>query len=442
MGEKLASYLFHQGTNYYAYRYLGVHRAEGGYVFRVWAPHADAVFVVGDFNEWGEDTPMVRVTEGGVFEGFVPTDRFGTGSLYKFKMKTPHGDVYKADPYGTMAGQYPETASIYFDVDGYEWRDATWLRYRKREAAKPVESRPMNVYEVHLGSWRKHRDGSYFTYTELARELAPYVKAMGYTHVELLPVMEHPYDGSWGYQVTGYFAPTSRYGNPHELMGFVDAMHEAGIGVILDWVPAHFPKDAHGLYEFDGEPLYEYQGKDRQEHRGWGTRCFDVGRQEVQSFLVSSATYWAELYHADGLRVDAVASMLYLDYDRAPGEWVPNVNGDNKNLEAMAFFRKLNAHMRGAFPDVLMIAEESTAWGNLTSMENGGLGFHLKWNMGWMNDTLAYAETDPLYRKYSHGKLTFSLTYAFGDLFNVIFTIRHFPIKCCDVIFNICHISL
>ena len=415
MGEKLASYLFHQGTNYHAHHYLGAHRVEDGYIFRVWAPHAEAAFVVGDFNGWGEDTPMTRVTEGGVFEGFVPADRFGAGSFYKFKMRTPHGDIYKADPYGVMAGQYPETASVYFDLNGYKWRDATWLRYRKREAAKPVESRAINIYEVHLGSWRKHEDGSYFTYTELAHELVPYLKAMGYTHVELMPVMEHPYDGSWGYQVTGYFAPTSRYGSPHDFMAFVDMMHEAGIGVILDWVPAHFPKDAQGLYEFDGEPLYEYQGKDRQEHRGWGTRCFDVGREEVQSFLISSATYWVETYHADGLRVDAVASMLYLDYDRKPGEWVPNVFGDNKNLEAIAFFRKLNAHMRGAFPDVLMIAEESTAWGNLTSLENGGLGFHLKWNMGWMNDTLAYAETDPLYRKYSHGKLTFSLTYAFGE---------------------------
>ncbi len=411
----LAPYLFHQGTNFKSHEYLGAHKTEGGYVFRVWAPHATAAFVVGDFNGWSEAHPMVRVTEGGVFEGTVPADCFQNGSLYKFKMHTPHGDVYKADPYGTCAGQYPETASIYFDIEGYEWRDAGWLRYRRREAKKPIESRPLNIYEMHLGSWRKHADGSYFTYAETARELAPYLKQMGYTHVELLPVMEHPYDGSWGYQVTGYFAPTSRYGTPHDLMAFVDTMHEAGVGVILDWVPAHFPKDAQGLYEFDGEPLYEYQGRDRQEHRGWGTRCFDVGREEVQSFLISNATYWAEKYHADGLRVDAVASMLYLDYDREPGEWVPNVYGDNKNLEAMAFFRKLNAHMRGAFPDVMMIAEESTAWGNLTRFEDGGLGFTLKWNMGWMNDTLAYSEIDPIYRKYSHGKLTFSLAYAFGE---------------------------
>ena len=411
----LAPYLFHQGTNFESHAYLGVHRCEEGFVFRVWAPHAYSAFVVGDFNGWGECDPMQRVSEGGVFECTVSADRFGGGCLYKFKMKTPHGDVYKADPYGTCAGQYPETASIYFDIEGYAWRDAGWLRYRRREAKKPIESRPLNIYEVHLGSWKRHADGTYFTYPEIARELATYVKQMGYTHVELMPVMEHPYDGSWGYQVTGYFAPTSRYGTPHDFMAFVDTMHEAGIGVILDWVPAHFPKDSQGLYEFDGEPLYEYQGADRMEHRGWGTRCFDVGREEVQSFLISNAGYWAEKYHVDGLRVDAVASMLYLDYDREPNEWVPNVYGDNRNLEAMAFFRKLNAHMRGAFPDVLMIAEESTAWGNLTSFEGGGLGFSLKWNMGWMNDTLSYAETDPIYRKYNHGKLTFSLTFAFGE---------------------------
>ena len=411
----MAPYLFHQGTNYHAHEYLGVHRTEAGFVFRVWAPHATAAFVVGDFNGWSESDPMVRVTKGGVYEATVSADRFGTGCLYKFKMKTPHGDVYKGDPYATYAGQYPETASIYFDISGYRWRDEGFLAYRRREAKKPIESRPLNIYEVHLGSWKRHADGRYYTYAETARELATYAKQMGYTHVELLPVMEHPYDGSWGYQVTGYFAPTSRYGTPHDLMAFIDTMHEAGIGVILDWVPAHFPKDAQGLYEFDGEPLYEYQGKDRQEHHGWGTRCFDVGREEVQSFLISSATYWAEVYHADGLRVDAVAAMLYLDYDRAPGEWVPNVYGDNRNLEAIAFFRKLNAHMRGAFPDVLMIAEESTAWGNLTGMENGGLGFTLKWNMGWMNDTLAYSELDPIYRKHDHERLTFSLSYAFGE---------------------------
>ena len=413
--EALAPYLFHQGTNYHSYQYLGAHKEEGEYVFRVWAPNAYVAFVVGDFNGWEETHPMERVSDGGIFEGRVAASIFGAGSLYKYKLKTPHGDRYKADPYGTYMPPMPETATAYFDIEGYEWRDESYLKARARAAKTPVMQRPLNIYEVHLGSFKRHADGSYLTYRELAAELAPYVKQMGYTHVELLPVMEHPFDGSWGYQVTGYYAPTSRFGTPHDFMAFVDAMHEAGIGVILDWVPAHFPKDAHGLYEFDGQPLYEYQGRDRMEHQGWGTRCFDVGREEVQSFLISNATYWAKYYHADGLRVDAVASMLYLDYDRAPGEWVPNVYGDNRSLEAISFFRKLNAHMRGEFPDVLMIAEESTAFGNLTSFEDGGLGFSLKWNMGWMNDTLAYAETDPLYRKYNHNNTTFSLTYAFGE---------------------------
>jgi len=414
MGE-LAPYYFHQGTNYESYAYLGVHKKGESFVFRVWAPNAVAAFVVGDFNDWSESDPMTRISDGGVFEGEVSSERFGNGSIYKFKLHTPHGDRYKADPYGTYMECPPETASVYFDIEGYEWRDASYLSYRRREAKKPAMSRPINIYEVHLGSWRRKKNGDYLTYGEIATELATYVKQMGYTHVELMPVMEHPFDGSWGYQVCGYYAPTARFGTPHDFMRFIDIMHEAGVGVILDWVPAHFPKDAHGLYEFDGQPLYEYQGGDRMEHRGWGTRCFDVGREEVQCFLVSNAAFWAEKYHVDGLRVDAVASMLYLDYDRMPGEWVPNVFGDNRSLEAIAFFQKLNRHMRGKFPDVLMIAEESTAWGNLTSFDNGGLGFSMKWNMGWMNDTLHYAQTDPIYRKFNHGNLTFSLTYAFGE---------------------------
>ncbi len=414
--QNLAAYLFHQGTNYQAYDYLGVHPTDGGFVFRVWAPHASEVFVVGDFNGWREEDPLTRVTDGGVFEGVVGADRFGTGTLYKFKLKTPNGERYKADPYAFFAELKPATASVYFDIDGYPWRDAGWMKSRaRRMSGKASLAQPINIYELHLGSFKRHADGSYYSYAELARELPSYVKAMGYTHVELMPVMEHPFDGSWGYQVTGYYAPTSRFGTPHEFMALVDAFHEAGIGVILDWVPAHFPKDAHGLFEFDGQPLYEYQGSDRIEHRGWGTRCFDVGREEVQSFLVSNAAFWIEKYHADGLRVDAVASMLYLDYDRTPEEWVPNVFGDNRNLEAIAFFQKLNSHLRGCYPDVLMIAEESTAWGNLTSFENGGLGFTYKWNMGWMNDSLEYLATDPYFRKYHHTQTNFSLTYSFGE---------------------------
>lgn len=413
--DDLPLYLFHQGTNYQCYDYLGAHLTPSGEaVFRVWAPHAGAVFLVGDFNGWGDGDPMTRVSEGGVFEITLPAGRAAPGALYKYKLQTPNGVRYKADPYAFSCQKPPETASVFFDLSGYAWRDASWMAYREKAMADPYAA-PINIYEVHLGSFKRHGDGSVLSYRELADDLIPYVKQMGYTHVELLPVMEHPFDGSWGYQVCGYYAPTARHGSPHDFMAFVDACHEAGIGVILDWVPAHFPKDEHGLYEFDGAPLYEYQGVDRMEHRGWGTRCFDVGRQEVESFLISNADFWARVYHADGLRVDAVASMLYLDYDREPGEWIPNRYGENKNLEAIAFFQKLNSHMQNAFPRLLMIAEESTAWGNLTSWEHGGLGFSLKWNMGWMNDTLAYAEEDPLFRSYHHEKVTFSLTYAFGE---------------------------
>ena len=413
--DDLPLYLFHQGTNYQCYDYLGAHLTPcGEAVFRVWAPHAEAVFLVGDFNGWSDGDPMTRVSEGGVFEVTLAPGRVASGALYKYKLQTPNGVRYKADPYAFSCQKPPETASVFFDLSGYAWRDASWMAYREKAMADPYAA-PINIYEVHLGSFKRHGDGSVLSYRELADDLIPYVKQMGYTHVELLPVMEHPFDGSWGYQVCGYYAPTARHGSPHDFMAFVDACHEAGIGVILDWVPAHFPKDEHGLYEFDGAPLYEYQGVDRMEHRGWGTRCFDVGRQEVESFLISNADFWARVYHADGLRVDAVASMLYLDYDREPGEWIPNRYGENKNLEAIAFFQKLNSHMQNAFPRLLMIAEESTAWGNLTSWEHGGLGFSLKWNMGWMNDTLAYAEEDPLFRSYHHEKVTFSLTYAFGE---------------------------
>ena len=410
----MAAYLFHQGTNYKAYEYLGAHKTEEGYIFRVWAPNAERVYVVGDFNNWTDICPMTRKTGGGIWEALLASDSVKIGDKYKYKIYNNGREVCKSDPYGFSAELPPDTASVITDIDSYEWRDGGWLSHRKKKAGK-FSSEPLNIYEMHLGSWKRHDDGSFYTYGEIAAELAPYVKQMGYTHIELLPVMEHPYDGSWGYQICSYYAPTARHGSPKDFMAFVDSMHEAGIGVILDWVPAHFPKDEHGLYEFDGVPLYEYQGWDRIEHEGWGTRRFDVGRNEVQCFLVSNAMFWIEKYHVDGLRVDAVASMLYLDYDKRPGEWLPNVYGDNKCLEAIAFFQKLNGWLEGKYPDVMMIAEESTAWGNLTKFADGGLGFDAKWNMGWMNDSLAYIEEDPLFRKYHHEKMTFALTYSFNE---------------------------
>lgn len=415
----LAPYLFHQGTNYHAYEYLGVHRDGDRVFFRVWAPNAEAVSLCGDFNGWQIGVnPLSRITQGGIWEISLPTDRISDGQTYKYHIRNGGREFFKADPYGRRMQLPPETASVICDVSPYAWKDDGWLRYRRgRFDRAHVCSQPINIYEVHPGSWQRHDDGSYLSYRELADELSVYVKQMGYTHVELMPIAEHPFDGSWGYQVCGYFAPTARYGRPEDLMYFVDHMHEAGIGVILDWVPAHFPKDAHGLYEFDGRPLYEYQGVDRMEHEGWGTRRFDVGREEVQSFLISNAVYWLKEYHFDGLRVDAVASMLYLDYDKRPGEWVPNVFGDNRCLEAIAFFQKLNSYLANAYPDVMTIAEESTAWANITGFENGGLGFSLKWNMGWMNDSLSYAEEDPLWRKYHHNKLNFSITYSFSEKF-------------------------
>ena len=410
----MAPYLFHQGTNYAAYEYLGVHRTENGYVFRVWAPNADSIMLTGDFNDWADNVPLERVTEGGIWEVTLEGDYVKPGDKYKYKIYGCGQVHYKADPYATKSELPPATASVVPDDEEYTWRDAGWLEFRRRTGPE-FYSKPMNIYEMHLGSWKRHEDGTPYSYTELASELTSYVKQMGYTHIEIMPVTEYPSEGSWGYQVCSYFAPTARYGEPNDFKGFVDSMHEAGIGVILDWVPAHFPKDRHGLYEFDGKPLYEYQGWDRIEHEGWGTRRFDVGREEVQSFLISSASYWLREFHIDALRVDAVASMIYLDYDKRPGEWVPNRDGSNRCEEAIAFFRKLNMHIKGEFPDVLMIAEESTAWANLTTFDNGGLGFDAKWNMGWMNDTLSYAELDPIYRKYHHEKINFSLTYAFGE---------------------------
>lgn len=406
------AYYFHEGTSAHAYMYLGAHRCDGGTVFRVWAPNADKVFLTGDFNFWDESCPMERISDRGVWERYV--DRlFEDGELYKFKIINGDKALFKSDPYGFYFEKAPNTASAFFEST-YVWKDGEYLDFRKKYA-KDIYARPLNIYELHVSSFRRHLDGSAFTYRELAAVLPQYVKKMGYTHVEFLPVAEHPYEASWGYQVCGYYAPSSRYGTPDDFRYLIDSLHIAGVGVILDWVPAHFPKDSHGLYEFDGQALYEYQGKDRIEHEGWGTRRFDVGREEVQSFLVSNAVFWVTEFHADGLRVDAVASMLYLDYDRRPGEWVPNIYGDNRCLEAIAFFKKLNGAVKGICPDVMMIAEESTAYSNVTGFENDGLGFTYKWNMGFMNDTLDYAATDPFFRSSKHEKLTFPVCYSFSE---------------------------
>ncbi|MBQ3019945.1 MAG: 1,4-alpha-glucan branching protein GlgB [Clostridia bacterium] len=424
----LPLHLFHHGENFKAHQLLGAHPAvvnkKKGYVFRVWAPRAERVSVIGDFNGWNTESHiMQRMIDGETFELFIPgLKQFDT---YKYCVLTRDGRMlYKADPYAYHAETPDATASNaskLYNINGYKWSDKAYLDKQKRTN---IYASPMNVYEVNLLSWKLHEDGSYYTYRELAKELVAYVKEMGFTHVEFMPVTEHPFDGSWGYQVTGYFAITSRLGTPHDFMYLVDSFHKAGIGVILDWVPAHFPKDAFGLYEFDGEPLYEASQWDRMENRGWGTRKFDYGRNEVLSFLISSAVFLLEYFHVDGLRVDAVSSMLYLDYDKEPGEWVPNIYGENKNLEAVAFLRRLNEAVFAYFPNALMIAEESTAWPMVTRPTNiGGLGFNFKWNMGWMNDVLSYIAKDPVHRSYVHNKLTFSMMYAFSE--NYVLPISH-----------------
>ena len=418
-------YLFHQGTYYHAYDLMGCHpeKRNGveGYVFRTWAPNARAINVVGDFNGWNNTiSPMKKISEQGVWEAFIPDVK--ELQMYKYEVVDSTGFArLKGDPYAFMQETNGKTASIVYDIEGYEWQDKGYIEYRNR---KNNYSTPMNIYEVNFGSWKKQSDCSYYTYRMLADELVPYVVEMGYTHIELMPISEYPFDGSWGYQVTGYYAPTSRFGTPKDFMYFIDKCHENGISVILDWVPAHFPKDEHGLIEFDGSCLYENQGWDRKEHKAWGTRRFDYGRTEVQSFLISSAMFFLDKYHLDGIRVDAVASMLYLDYDKRPGEWIPNQHGNNKNLEAVAFLQKLNASIFKEFPNVLMIAEESTAWPMVTKPTHlGGLGFNFKWNMGWMNDSLEYVKTDSYFRKSIHNKLTFSMFYAFSE--NFILPISH-----------------
>lgn len=421
--ERQALSDFHGGSNCRAWEYLGAHPARRGRgkgaMFRVWAPHAQQVSVVGDFNSWDSHKhPLSPVGEGGVWEGYVSgVEPF---ALYKYAITAADGrEFLKADPYAFHSETAPGTASRFYDLEGYAWKDEKWLAARRE---KDHLHSPLNIYEVHLGSWRRYPDGEPFDYEKLAQELIPYAKGMGYTHLELMPVTEYPYDGSWGYQVTGYFAPTSRYGTPAQFKAFVDKCHQAGLGVILDWVPAHFPKDGCGLYEFDGECCYEYRHPQKQEHAGWGTRVFDYGRREVVSFLISSAMFWVEEYHVDGLRVDAVASMLYLDYGRQ--EWTPNIHGGRENLEAVALLRGMNTAVLSAHPDVLTIAEESTTWPLVTKPPyDGGLGFTLKWNMGWMNDILSYLSTDPLFRAGCHDKLTFSLMYAFSE--NYILPISH-----------------
>ncbi len=407
---------FVEGTEAHAYRIFGCHPAgDGGYTFRVWAPHARAVSLCGDFNGWNTDSGVPLSSIGyGVWEctvgGLQPY------SAYKYYVVGEDGNgVLKADPFATHCETRPGTASKLLPLSGYGWTDQAWYDKKKKDGVYNI---PVNVYEFHMGSWRRYSDGNTFSYTKMADELIPYVLEMGYTHIEMLPITEYPFDGSWGYQVTGYYAPTSRYGTPDELRAFIDRCHAAGLGVIMDWVPAHFPKDQYGLYRFDGTPCFEYADPRKGEHKEWGTCVFDYGRPEVRSFLISNAMYWIEEFHFDGLRVDAVASMLYLDYNRKDGEWMPNVYGGHENLEAIDFLRQLNQTMFASHDDVMMIAEESTAWPMVSRpTSDGGLGFNYKWNMGWMNDMLQYASMDPFFRKDNHNRLTFSLFYAFSENF-------------------------
>ena len=423
-------YLFGEGTHYEIYKLMGAHpttqRGKDGVYFAVWAPHAESVSVVGDFNKWDPDKNVMKCdNDMGIYQLFVPKVR--EGDLYKFCITTYKGKLlFKADPYANYAEHRPGTASCVYDITKFKWGDSVWMKKRLEYNAKKDA---MSIYELHPGSWKKHplKDGDedgFYNYRELAHSLADYIKEMGYTHVELMGIAEHPFDGSWGYQVTGYYAPTSRYGTPEDFQYFVNYMHKNKIGVILDWVPAHFPKDAHGLADFDGTPTYEYADPRKGEHPDWGTKVFDYGKNEVKNFLIANALFWIQEYHIDGLRVDAVASMLYLDYGREAGQWIPNKYGENKNLEAIEFFKHLNSVVLGKNKGAVMIAEESTAWPMVTGKpEEGGLGFSLKWNMGWMHDFLEYMKLDPYFRKYNHHKMTFSMSYAYSE--NYVLVLSH-----------------
>lgn len=422
--EELAQYLFHQGTNFSAYEYLGCNlvnkdNSEYVYSFRTWAPSADSVSLISDFTGWDTPIRMHRINKSGIWELIYKSTESLERKAYKFAITKNNKTVNKGDPYARGSRGSDDGASLIYAESYFEWKDEYWLSYRNKVYSRNNSnylSCPINIYEVHLGSFARHEDNSYLSYREIADILSEYVKKMGYTHVELLPMQEYPFDPSWGYQVGAFYAPTSRFGEPDDLRYFVNKMHSLGIGVILDWVPAHFPRDEWGLFEFDGAPLYEYQGKDRQNSPSWGTRFFDLGREEVQSFLISNAEYFIKEFHFDGLRVDAVASMLYLDFDRKPGEWIPNETGGNINREAESFIKKLNRTIQEMHPDVLTVAEESTAFSNVTkSIDHGGLGFSMKWNMGFANDFYDYMSTDPIYRKYKHSALNFPLMYAFSE---------------------------
>ncbi|MFA6982432.1 MAG: 1,4-alpha-glucan branching protein GlgB [Sedimentibacter sp.] len=416
-------YLFHQGTNYYSYNFLGSHIIENtGTVFRVWAPNAKQVHLAGNFSNWqkNSDFEMKRLPDSGIWELFVLG--LNEGELYKYIITSADdANIYKADPFAFSSQTKIETASIVYNINKYNWHDSNWIEYKK---GINLYETPINIYEVNLSSWKRKENGDFYTYREIAPLLIAHVKEHYYTHIELMPIMEYPFDDSWGYQVTGYYAPTKRFGEPDDLKYFIDQCHQNGIGVILDWVPAHFPKDVHGLYKFDGDFLYEYKDDEKREIKSWGTHKFDFGKTEVQSFLISNAVFWLDVYHADGLRVDAVSSMLYLDYDKKDGEWTPNIYGGNENLEAIAFLKKLNEAIFKNYHNTMMIAEESTAWPMVTKPTYlGGLGFNFKWNMGWMNDMIEYMETDPFFRKYKHKNITFSLHYAFSE--NYILPLSH-----------------